>query len=115
MAIVLEAPEQLEATRPAALHVEPPAAIAAANLLEGDVTEGEPQREGSTSVTIRLVKAVEQGLHSSSHLGLSPIITHTVGVTVAALDGLLRRAAGVILLPVSRLGEHGAFQRLQQG
>jgi len=59
MAIVLEAPEQLELTRPAALYVEPPAALAAANLLDGDAAENEPQRAGSTSVTIRLVKAVD--------------------------------------------------------
>ena len=59
MAIVLEAPEQLEATRPAALHVEPPAAVAAANLLDGDAAANEPQREGSISITIRLVRAVD--------------------------------------------------------
>ena len=59
MAIVLDAPEQLEATRPAALHVEAPAAVAAVTLLEGDATESEPQREGSTSITIRLVRAVD--------------------------------------------------------
>lgn len=59
MAIVLEAPEQLESTRPAAWHVEPPAAVTAASLLDGGAVEDEPQRAGSTSVTIRLVKAVE--------------------------------------------------------
>ena len=59
MAIVLEAPEQLEATRPAALHVEAPAAVAAVTLLEGDATESEPQREGSTSITVRLARAVD--------------------------------------------------------
>ncbi len=70
MAIVLEAPEQLELTRPAALYVEPPAALAAANLLNGEAADNEPQRAGSTSVTIRLVKAVDDPVAAfAGHVG----------------------------------------------